>query len=89
MTLVATRHAVLWFTSTRAPARRVDKPSRMLSANARHFCQAEMALAIDLIVKAKGWDQQRTAEELTIAASDVSDLLRGKLARSAESDAVA
>jgi predicted XRE-type DNA-binding protein len=48
-----------------------------------------MALAIDLIVKAKGWDQQRTAEELTIAASDVSDLLRGKLARSAESDAVA
>lgn len=48
---------------------------------AERLAKAEMALAIDLIVKAKGWNQKRTAEELAIAASDVSDLLRGKLAR--------
>lgn len=43
--------------------------------------KAEMAREISLIVQAKGWNQKRTAEELCIAASDVSDLLRGKLRR--------
>lgn len=52
-----------------------------LPDSAERLAKAEMALAIELVVKAKGWNQKRTAEVLAIAASDVSDLLRGKLAR--------
>ena len=48
---------------------------------AERQAKAEMALAIFHVVKAKEWSQKRTAEVLGVAASDVSDLLRGKLAR--------
>ena len=43
--------------------------------------KAEMARAIAFIVHERGWNQKRTADALAIAASDVSDLIRGKLAR--------
>ena len=45
------------------------------------LAKAEMAREIALIVHANGWTQKRAAEVLAIAASDVSDLLRGKLRR--------
>lgn len=45
------------------------------------LAKAEMARAIALIVQEQGWNQKRTAEALSVAASDVSDLMRGKLAR--------
>lgn len=48
---------------------------------AERVAKAEMALAIGRIVKVKAWSQKRTAEVLGVAAPDVSDLLRGKLAR--------
>jgi predicted XRE-type DNA-binding protein len=48
---------------------------------AERLAKAEMALAIGHVVKAKEWNQKHTAEVLGVAASDVSDLLRGKLAR--------
>jgi predicted XRE-type DNA-binding protein len=48
---------------------------------AERLAKAEMALAISHVVKAKEWNQKHTAEILGVAASDVSDLLRGKLAR--------
>jgi len=50
-----------------------DAPERL--------AKAEMASAIGRVVKTKEWSQKRTAEVLGVAASDVSDLLRGKLAR--------
>ena len=37
MTLCRQRHAVLWLSSTSMPVRRVDNPSRIVSANAGHF----------------------------------------------------
>lgn len=48
---------------------------------AERLAKAEMVLAIGRVVKAKEWNQKHTAEVLGVAASDVSDLLRGKLAR--------
>lgn len=48
---------------------------------AQRVAKAEMALAIGRVVQAKYWSQKQTAEVLGVAASDVSDLLRGKLAR--------
>ena len=48
---------------------------------AERLAKTEMADAIALVVQARGWNQKRTAEALSIAASDVSDLFRGKLAR--------
>ncbi|MCO4100121.1 MAG: XRE family transcriptional regulator [Gemmatimonas sp.] len=48
---------------------------------AERLAKAEMALVIGHVVKAREWNQKRTAEVLGVAASDVSDLLRGKLAR--------
>jgi len=47
----------------------------------QRLAKAEIARVIALIVQAKGWNQKRTAKALGIAASDVSDLLRGKLKR--------
>ena len=48
---------------------------------AERVAKAEMALAISRVVKAKAWNQKHTAEVLGVAAPDVSNLLRGKLAR--------
>ena len=43
--------------------------------------KAELARVIRGIIKEKNWTQRRAAEVLEIAAPDVSDLMRGKLAR--------
>lgn len=45
------------------------------------LAKAEIARIIRQRVKLKGWTGVKTAKELGIATSDVSDLLRGKLAR--------
>jgi predicted XRE-type DNA-binding protein len=45
------------------------------------LAKAELARVIRGIIKEKNWTQRRAAEVLEIAAPDVSDLMRGKLAR--------
>ena len=45
------------------------------------LAKAELARVIRKIVKDKNWTQRRAADVLGIAAPDVSDLMRGKLAR--------
>ena len=45
------------------------------------LAKAELARVIRGIIKDKNWTQRRAAEVLAIAAPDVSDLMRGKLAR--------
>jgi|JI6StandDraft_1071083.scaffolds.fasta_scaffold06909_1 predicted XRE-type DNA-binding protein len=43
--------------------------------------KSELALAIRDIVRARGWTQVNAASMLSIPASDMSDLMRGKLTR--------
>jgi len=45
------------------------------------LAKAELARVIRNIVKEKNWTQRRAADVLGIAPPDVSDLMRGKLAR--------
>ena len=45
------------------------------------LAKAELARVIRNIVKGKNWTQRRAADVLRIAPPDVSDLMRGKLAR--------
>ena len=45
------------------------------------LAKAELARVIRTIVRAKNWTQRRAADVLGIAPPDVSDLMRGKLAR--------
>ena len=45
------------------------------------LAKAELARVIRKIVKEKNWTQRRAAGVLGIAPPDVSDLMRGKLAR--------
>ena len=45
------------------------------------LAKAELARVIRKIVKEKDWTQRRAADVLGIAPPDVSDLMRGKLAR--------
>ena len=45
------------------------------------LARAELARVIRKIVKDKNWTQRRAADVLGIAPPDVSDLMRGKLAR--------
>jgi predicted XRE-type DNA-binding protein len=49
-------------------------------ADAR-LAKAEFARAIRLSIKGREWTQKQAADVLGIAAPDVSDLMRGKLAR--------
>jgi predicted XRE-type DNA-binding protein len=49
-------------------------------ANER-LAKAELARGIRHIIHGRQWTQRRAAEVLAIAAPDVSDLMRGKLAR--------
>jgi predicted XRE-type DNA-binding protein len=48
---------------------------------AARLAKAELARVIRKIVADKGWTQRRAAEALGIAPPDMSDLVRGKLAR--------
>ena len=48
---------------------------------AARLAKAELARVIRKIVTDKGWTQRRAAEALGIASPDMSDLVRGKLAR--------
>lgn len=48
---------------------------------AERLAKAEMARTIILVAREKQWNQRRVATELGVAASDVSDLFRGKLDR--------
>ena len=48
---------------------------------AERLAKAELARVIRKIVAERGWTQRRAAEVLEIAPPDVSDLMRGKLAR--------
>ena len=45
------------------------------------LAKAELARVIHGLVSEKDWTQRRAAKVLGIAASDMSDLMRGKLAR--------
>jgi predicted XRE-type DNA-binding protein len=45
------------------------------------LAKAELARVIRAVVKGKSWTQRRAADVLGIAPPDVSDLMRGKLAR--------
>ena len=45
------------------------------------LARAELARAVRLIVEEREWRQKHAADVLGIAAPDVSDLMRGKLAR--------
>jgi len=45
------------------------------------LAKAELARVIRAIIKDKGWTQRRAADVLGIAPPDMSDLVRGKLAR--------
>lgn len=51
-----------------------------VDADAR-LAKAELARTIRLIIQKRGMTQRRAAAELGLATSDVSDLVRGKLAR--------
>jgi predicted XRE-type DNA-binding protein len=48
---------------------------------AERLAKAELARVIRSIVKEKTWTQRRAAAALGIAPPDMSDLMRGKLAR--------
>jgi predicted XRE-type DNA-binding protein len=48
---------------------------------AERLAKAELARVIRKIVAEKGWTQRHAAEVLGIAPPDMSDLVRGKLAR--------
>lgn len=48
------------------------------------LAKAELARGIRHIIRRKQWTQRRAAEVLAIAPPDVSDLMRGKLARFSE-----
>jgi predicted XRE-type DNA-binding protein len=48
---------------------------------AERLAKAELARVIRKIVADRGWTQRRAAAVLGIAAPDMSDLVRGKLAR--------
>jgi predicted XRE-type DNA-binding protein len=48
---------------------------------AARLAKAELARVIRKIVTDKGWTQRRAAEVVGIAPPDMSDLMRGKLAR--------
>jgi predicted XRE-type DNA-binding protein len=48
---------------------------------AARLAKAELARVIRKIVTDKGWTQRRAADVLGIAPPDMSDLVRGKLAR--------
>jgi predicted XRE-type DNA-binding protein len=48
---------------------------------AEHLAKSEMARAVRKIIIKKQWTQRHAGEALHIASSDVSDLMRGKLAR--------
>jgi predicted XRE-type DNA-binding protein len=45
------------------------------------LAKAELARVIRTIIKTKGWTQSYAADVLGVAPPDVSDLMRGKLAR--------
>lgn len=45
------------------------------------LAKAELARVIRKIVKEKNWNQRRAAEAIGISPPDMSDLMRGKLAR--------
>lgn len=45
------------------------------------LAKAELARVIHALVREKGWTQRRAAKVLGIAPPDMSDLMRGKLAR--------
>ncbi len=45
------------------------------------LAKAELSRVIEGIVKDRGWTQRKAASVLGIATSDMSDLIRGKLAR--------
>src|SRR5262249_46983879 len=45
------------------------------------LAKAELARVIRKIVKEKNWTQRQAADVLGVAPPDVSDLMRGKLAR--------
>lgn len=45
------------------------------------LAKAELARVVRHIIAGKQWTQRRAADELGIAPPDVSDLMRGKLAR--------
>jgi predicted XRE-type DNA-binding protein len=48
---------------------------------AERLAKAELARVIRRIIEDRSWTQRRAAEELCIAPPDMSDLMRGKLAR--------
>ncbi|MEO7191354.1 MAG: helix-turn-helix transcriptional regulator [Vicinamibacterales bacterium] len=48
---------------------------------AERLAKAELARVVRHIIAGKQWTQRRAADELGIAPPDVSDLMRGKLAR--------
>ncbi len=52
-----------------------------LSNSDELLAKAELARAIRHIVRSRGWTQVRAARALEVPASDMSDLMRGKLTR--------
>jgi predicted XRE-type DNA-binding protein len=46
-----------------------------------HLAKAELLLVVRRIVKSRGWTQRKAAKVMGIAESDMSDLMRGRLAR--------
>ena len=48
---------------------------------AERLAKAELARVIRKLISDKGWTQRRAAKVLGIAPPDMSDLIRGKLAR--------
>jgi predicted XRE-type DNA-binding protein len=63
-----------------ARSRNVFEDLGLPDAGAR-LAKAELARVIRNIVTEKNWTQRRAADVLGIAPPDVSDLMRGKLAR--------
>jgi predicted XRE-type DNA-binding protein len=52
-----------------------------LSEAGERLAKAELARVIRKIIKDRDWTQRRAADALGIAPPDMSDLMRGKLAR--------
>jgi predicted XRE-type DNA-binding protein len=79
--------------TTRAKRSRIATPIEIESSSGNVFedlglpdagerlAKAELARVIRKIIKDKDWTQRRAADALSIAPPDMSDLMRGKLAR--------
>lgn len=77
---MAKRHARIGSTTVTRSSGNVFADLGFTDADER-LAKAELARAIRLVIQQRGMTQRAAADTLGLATSDVSDLVRGKLAR--------